>query len=69
MPTNIYVDSALPKYNYSQAMLTAELLKRNLRLNQEPIAEANAAQQKATLKLKRRISREPNTGKILIIPE
>ena len=50
-------------------MLTAELLKRNLRLNQEPIAEANAAQQKATLKLKRRISREPNTGKILIIPE
>ena len=33
LPTNIYVDSSLPKYNYSQAMLTAELLKRNLRLN------------------------------------
>ena len=33
LPTNIYVDSSLPKYNYSQAMLTAELLKRNHRLN------------------------------------
>ena len=50
-------------------MLTAELIKRNIRLNQAPIVEEDDEQQKATLKLKRRISREPNTGKIIILPE
>ena len=29
----------------------------------------NAAEQKALAKMKRRLSREPNTGKILVIPE
>ena len=53
-------------------MLTAELLKRNNRLNQDPIEEeddGDAEKQKVPLKLKRRISREPNTGKIVILPE
>ena len=59
-------------------MLTAELLRRNNRLNQDPIAEESAdgaaidkigGGRNATLKLKRRISREPNTGKILILPD
>ena len=60
-------------------MLTAELLRRNNRLNQDPIAEETAdgmgafdssfGGRNATLKLKRRISREPNTGKILILPD
>ena len=59
-------------------MLTAELLRRNNRLNQDPIAEEAAdgasfdksgGGRNATLKLKRRISREPNTGKILILPD
>lgn len=51
-------------------MLTAELLKRNHRLNPNTSDEQAKAAQKANVKLKnRRISREPNTGKIVIIPE
>ena len=38
MPTNIYIESVAKQYNYNQAMLTAELLKRNERMNQEAIA-------------------------------
>ena len=55
LPTNIYIDSSLQKYNYSASMLTAELLRRNHRLNQEPIVEEDDDKQKTTLKLKRRI--------------
>ena len=54
LPTNIYIDSSLQKYNYSSSMLTAELLRRNNRLNQEPIEEEADLDEskKATLKLK-----------------
>ena len=45
----------MPNYSYNQALLTAELLKRNHRLNQEPILEKNIAEQKALQKLKRRM--------------
>ena len=45
----------MPNYSYNQALLTAELLKRNHRLNQEPILEKNIAEQKAMQKLKRRM--------------
>ena len=34
----------LPKFNYDQALMTAELLKRNHRLNKETIIDKNAAE-------------------------